>query len=101
MGWERRGNGLYYYNKKREGKRVVSQYIGTGFSAGLISIMDQEKRKERGLARTQWKKEKTEIRKLEIDIEQLGMAIRGVVRATLLTSGYHPHKGQWRKTRDE
>ncbi len=27
MGWEKRGNKQYYYRKRREGDRVVSEYL--------------------------------------------------------------------------
>ncbi len=29
MGWERRGNGFYYYRKRREGHRGISEYYDT------------------------------------------------------------------------
>ncbi len=100
MGWEQCGNGLYYYSKKREGKRVVSEYVGTGFSGSLIAILDKEDREKRELAHAQWKDEKAEVKKIEMNIERLNIAIRGIVHASLLTSGFHPHKGQWRKKRN-
>ena len=36
MGWEKRGNGLYYYRKKRMGQRVVSEYMGTGLFGSIV-----------------------------------------------------------------
>ena len=30
MAWEERNGKSYYYQKRREGDRVVSEYIGTG-----------------------------------------------------------------------
>ena len=37
MGWEQRGNNLYYYRKVRVGSRVKSTYVGRGEIAHLIS----------------------------------------------------------------
>jgi hypothetical protein len=100
MGWEYRGNRLYYYRKKREGKHVVSEYIGAGISGYLIAVLDDEERLERTYNQNQWKKQRNEMKKIENDLNQLQKNINGFVRAVFLTSGYHPHKGQWRRTRN-
>lgn len=100
MAWEKRGNRLYYYRKIREGPRVVSQYTGTGEYALLLSKLDREETQAREYNRAQWKKQKAETENIDRDIEQLEKNINACVRAMLLTYGYHPHKGQWRKTRD-
>ena len=97
MAWEYRGNKLYYYRKKRERNRVVSEYVGTGLSATLTSEMDRIDREKNLESLTQWRAQKAEIRKIEAEIEHLSEIVYGLVRVTLLTSGYHPHKGQWRK----
>ena len=99
MGWEYRGNRLYYYRKKRNGRRVVSEYMGAGLSGHLMAVFDDEDRSERLYNKSQWKKQRSELRKLESDIDQLQKSINGFVRAVFLTSGYHAHKGQWRQTR--
>ena len=99
MGWEKRGNGLYYYRKKRVGQRVMSEYMGTGSLADLYSDMDTLARIERGLTRIEWTKQRMEARNLEAELEHLNEIVSSLVCATLLVSGYHSHKGQWRKTR--
>ncbi|MEJ7861725.1 MAG: hypothetical protein WKF90_08815 [Pyrinomonadaceae bacterium] len=43
MAYEKRGNSFYYYQKEREGNRVVSKYIGKGKVASLIAQMDELK----------------------------------------------------------
>jgi len=99
MGWEQRGKGRYYYRKKRIGLRVVSKYMGKGSLAELFLAMDTKDRIERCLTRAEWAKERMEANNLEADIEHLNEIVCGLVRATLLVSGYHSHKGQWRKAR--
>lgn len=97
MGWENRGNRKYYYRKKRVGRRVVSEYMGTEFSASLLSAQDDETRGERHLARVRSAQQQNEICILETNIEHMDTIICDLVRTTLLISGYRPHKGQWRK----
>lgn len=99
MGWEKRGKGMYYYTKKRVGKRVVSEYKGSGLFAQLFSELDNDKRLERNYNHTQRKEQKDKTTGINKDVDQLTELTDGLVRAVLLTSGYHPHKGQWRKSR--
>ena len=49
MAWEARGNKSYYYRKRRIGRRVVSEYVGSSETAELIAgmdVLDQEQRQE-------------------------------------------------------
>jgi len=73
--------------------------MGTGEYALLLSEIDKEETQEREYNRAHWKKQKAEMEKIDRDIDQLGKSINACVRAVLLTYGYHPHKGQWRKRR--
>ncbi len=41
MGWEERNGRLYYYEKRREGRRVVSQYVGTGTFAEACAVLNK------------------------------------------------------------
>ena len=99
MGWELRNGKRYYYRKLRRGRRVVSEYVGTGefieLSLGIIEF----DRVEKIQARTAWREQKEEMKKLNEDFNQLAEVINSMVRASLLVAGYHPHKGQWRRNR--
>lgn len=44
MGWEKRGNRLVYYRKKRVGRRVVSIYCGSGERGRAAELEDLERR---------------------------------------------------------
>ncbi len=100
MGWELRNGKRYYYNKIRRGRRVVSEYVGTSEFAEFWFEWDRRDRVEKVLSRTIWKEQKDEVKKLNKDFIELEKVINGMTRASLLTSGYHAHKGQWRKKRD-
>lgn len=78
---------------------MSSEYIGNSSLAQLISGLDREEREERSLIRNRWKKQKKEVLTLESDLATIHELTISLVRAALLTSGYHPHKGQWRRKR--
>jgi len=101
MGWEQRNGQRYYYRKKREGGRVVSEYVGTGEIAGLLFALDQSEYEERQKNRAEWKRRKDEAEKLAKDSKSLALFTRHILRACLLVKGYHPHKGQWRKKQND
>ena len=99
MAWERRGNRQYYYRKRREGRRVVSEYFGTGTIAELAEMLDAADREEHEREREAWR----ELREAELDLDReidgLGDTVRMLTQAVLLASGHHTHKGQWRQRR--
>jgi len=100
MAWEQRGNKFYYYRKVRKGKRVVSEYVGAGDMAKLLYILDASDQEERENERQVWKEKHSEFQTTDVEIAQLNKILRNLVLATLLVSGYHPHKGQWRRNRN-
>jgi hypothetical protein len=101
MAWEQRNGRLYYYRKMRQGRQVISEYLGTGQSAELLAELDQFDHEEKMLSKSEWKKQKDEFHKMDGEYQRSSLLIRSLVRAHLLLAGYHPHKGQWRKKRNE
>ena len=101
MAWEERNGRLYYYRKRREGGCVVSEYVGAGIGAEAIATLDRIEQEERKLARLRMQDERKQHMKDERDVMEFGELTRLLTRAALLLAGYHPHKGQWRKRRDD
>lgn len=101
MGWEQRGNNRYYYHKRREGHRVISEYVGSGPLAELASTLDELTRQEQCLQRERMQRERETIRALDAQVDDVCNSIRLVTYAVLLVAGYHTHKGQWRKRRND
>ena len=95
MGWEKRRGRHYYYRKRREGGRVISEYVGTGPAAELAAASDgllqQQRAKER--------KARAESENVEMILDDIQALTQALARATLLVEGYHTHRGQWRKKR--
>ena len=99
MGFEQRGSRFYYYEKRREGRRVVSTYIGGGALAGMAAEMNAENRNEREQQRRQQREIRDEQNQIDQQLAVTEAAIATVTRAALCAAGYHQHKGQWRKKR--
>jgi hypothetical protein len=95
MSWEQRGNRRYYYRKRREGDRVISEYVGAGELAETAVAIDALEREIRRAERQR----RAERRALDAQIDEVCDLIRALTFAELLVSGYHTHKGQWRRRR--
>lgn len=91
MAW----HGSYYYRSVRVGRRVVTEYMGSGPAGLLAAEHDALVRQER--QRTL--KEREAQREVDRAIDAAGGWVRTLTRAVLLVSGYHTHKGTWRRRR--
>lgn len=100
MAWEDRNGHPYYYRKHREGKHVVSEYVGSGLLGEFAEAIDIEERYEENLARTNFKKQERNFKAIDEQVREVEKYTRAVTRAVLLLSGYHSHKRQWRKRRN-
>jgi len=89
----------YYYRNRREGKRVISEYIGAGPVAGLVAQLDAHERARIAAERDAWQALKDEQTAIDAPLDAIGAQLEQFVMATLLVSGHHLHRGQWRKMR--
>lgn len=100
MGWEdRKGRGRYYTRSRRVGGRVVREYVGSGRVAELSADLDILKRNERLVDAAGQKQRVAEDAALDAECERLSRLADLLGRAVLLSSGYHNHRGEWRKRR--
>lgn len=99
MAWEVRGQGRYYYRKRRTGGRVVSEYVGAGPLAELLAEADALDRAERAEERKAEQRVREEIQTLDRQADEVADLVRALTHGVLLASGYHTHKRQWRKSR--
>ncbi len=100
MAYETRGNKRYYYKKKREGKKVVSIYVGTGSEAEKIAQEDERLREKRRNEQQFWQSRIAEIEALDMECESMHKFIGNLINANFILAGYHKHKGEWRRRRD-
>jgi hypothetical protein len=101
MGWERRGNGTYYYRSRKVRGRVVKEYCGAGLLGELAAREDERRRRERAEARARLHRERDAAAAATAAHEELSRAADALMAAALIAAGYHRHdRGQWRKRRD-
>ena len=100
MAWENRQRGsLYYTRSRREGGRVVREYVGCG-PQGLAAAEDARIREEREAKRGAWRAEQQRLEILDQHVEPLDALCTTITRGCLEAAGYHQHKaGEWRKRR--
>jgi hypothetical protein len=101
--WERRERGgLYYTRSRKEGGKVIREYVGGGLVGELADRMDVEERRLREAEKVSWREERERLDALAAPIEELCEAAEVIARAALIASGYHRHnRGEWRKRRGQ
>ena len=99
MGLETRGSNLYYYRKRREGSRVVSEYVGGGHVAALCAQLDAAERAEEKARRATERRGRETDEALDGLLEAIGAALRTAAACELVAAGCHNHRGQWRVIR--
>jgi hypothetical protein len=101
MGWEERNGRYYYYDKVRENGRVVSRYIGKGLASKVIEATNEANRFEREEMREERRRQKALDREIDLTIRGLSAQAKTLTETVLVVSGYHKHKGQWRRKRGQ
>jgi hypothetical protein len=102
VSWEQReGGGRYYTRSRREGGRIVREYVGTGPIAELIARQDETERLRREEEARSWKREREDLERLDGTAGDLCELAELLTRAAFLAAGYRQHnRGEWRKPRE-
>lgn len=103
MGWETRdGRGRYYTRSRREGGRVVREYVGTGATAEAIAHLDALVRERRAAERSAWSRERSFTDDLTAAVLAFNALGEALARAALMAASYHRHhRRAWRKRRHD
>jgi len=99
MGVEQRKGNLYFYRKRRDGDRVVSEYVGGGLVVSLAERQAEIERAQREAELAQRRAERMSMAEIDRQMDQFSHLVDTVMAAELLTLGYHQHKRQWRRRR--
>lgn len=97
MGIETRNGNIYYYRKRREGAKVVSEYVGSGEVAYIADHMAKREREEKREARQALTATDSQADSL---LDSFSREVDTITDSYLGLLGYHRHKGQWRRGRD-
>lgn len=101
MSWEKRGDNRYYYRRRKVNGRVIAEYIGTGDLAEAIAAIDEDDRRRRQRAAAEFRALVEDDRRQAVTLAEVDDLVRSAVAGVLIANGYHTHKRQWRKKRDE
>ena len=100
--WERRERGGPYYTRSRkEGGRVVREYVGGGVLGEIAHLEDESERRRREEEASSWKEERERLEGLMAPVDELCEVAEVLARAALVAAGYRRHnRGEWRKRRE-
>jgi transposase len=99
VGLEKRNGRVYYYKSQRDGEKVRKVYVGAGEFAHEAAKLDEVKRRQREEEATYWREERERLERSAAFVREVESAVEVLTRAYLLASGFHQHKGQWRRQR--
>jgi hypothetical protein len=101
--WEtRNGKGQYYIRPRREGGRIVREYIGAGIWGEYWAAQDAEARSERAERAAALSTEVDKLVELDKLVAAYAATVELVAREALVAAGYRRHeRGEWRKTRGQ
>ena len=101
MGWERRNGRDYYYTKERNGAQVKSVYYGRGTFASYSAQFDAVKRLDARREAQAELAERARLTQLDAEIDAFAQLVKQITSASLVALGFHTHKRQWRRRREQ
>jgi hypothetical protein len=101
--WERRERGgLYYTRSRKEGGRVIREYVGGGVLGETAALEDEYERRRREEDAAFRKEERERLDALVEPVVELCEAAEVIASAALIAVGYYKHnRGEWRKRREQ
>jgi hypothetical protein len=100
MGLEKRDGNLYYYRSIRDSEgRPKKVYVGSGELARIASEQDTIRRSAQEGERKRQRAEVECLETLAAPLVEIDEAAEVLARVALVASGYHRHKGEWRRER--
>ena len=96
---ENRNGRQYYYRKRRVGRRVISEYQCGGAFGALFAELDEYDRDQVRAKRRTERREMTRWMACDQEVNRVLDLCADLASATLIVSGFHTHKGQWRRMR--
>jgi hypothetical protein len=101
VAWEKRKNGKrYYYRVRRDGDRIIKEYIGGGQIGEAAAKEDADRRAARAMHRQGEQLRRQECNRMNQSLMAMDVEAGAMVEAALLAAGLYRHcRGRWRKRR--
>jgi hypothetical protein len=100
MALENRGGRLYSYRSVRDGEKVSKVYEGCGELARIAHERVIMNRAALEHERRESAKELERLEALVAPVHKLSQTAEILLRAHLISAGYHRRKGEWRRRRE-
>ena len=98
VAWEERERGGRYYTRsRREGGRVLREYVGGGLAGELAAEADRERRELEEAQREREREDIERIKALAAPVLEVSEAAEILARAHLVAAGYRRRKGEYRR----
>ena len=98
--WKRIKGRRYFYHSRREGCRVVQDYVGRGAAAERVANLISEECRKRTHARKKRQETQRPYADMDRAVERACGAVQGALTGTLEAAGFHQHhRGEWRRRR--
>lgn len=97
MGWEKRGNRLYYYRPRKVRGRVVREYVGAGVVGRFAELVDEQARDERESREAACRAERERLEQLDAPLVAYSRAVDVLLTDALIEAGCYQHHREWRR----
>lgn len=98
MGWEFRGTNRYFYRVRRQGNRVLKEYVGAGEKGMLAAAQDAEVRELADVMKRRNREQDQSLLAMDADQREIDSLTELLLTAELLCHGWKKHHGSWRPT---
>ncbi len=97
MSFENRNRNRYYYRKRRDGNRVISEYVGKGELAFLIAQMDEIERQEKETKAAKQRNNRETLEEIDRELSGFEEKTKLLLEAVLIEKGFYRTKSrEWR-----
>lgn len=102
MAWETRGNKEYYYRKEWKNGKCVSDYIGDGELANLLSQWDRIDRAKKEIDAEKERQTRENFAEIDRDLDELAEKTKDLVESFLVDRGFYKTSSrEWRLKNDK
>jgi len=100
VAWEKRERGGRYYTRsRRDGGRILREYVGGGLAGELAAEADRERRELEEAQREREREDIERIKALAAPVLEVSEAAEILAHAHLVAAGYHRRKGEYRRAK--